>query len=164
MKLSQLLERVSVSAVLGDPSVEITAVTADSQRIMKANLFCDSNWIHVSQLSSVDVLRFFGCFSRMSYIQISDVTCLERETDPGRDQGDGVNGLLHDRHHLVPLALDRGEHGVGPVRQARGPDDTNSFGDGVPDGVTGPDGGDREGYEHEPILPGPPLELIYAWD
>ncbi len=39
MKLSQLLERVSVSAVLGDPSVEITAVTADSRLVTRGALF-----------------------------------------------------------------------------------------------------------------------------
>src|ERR1022692_104452 len=42
---------------------------------------------------------------------------LEYQADPGRPRRDGVNGLLDHAHHLVPLALDRGEHGIGVVRQ-----------------------------------------------
>src|ERR1039457_2568349 len=41
---------------------------------------------------------------------------LEYQADPGRPRCHGVNGLLDHAHHLVPLTLDRGEHGIGVVR------------------------------------------------
>src|ERR1017187_8351459 len=41
---------------------------------------------------------------------------LEYQEDPGRPRCHGVNGLLDHAHHLVPLTLDRGEHGIGVVR------------------------------------------------
>ena len=60
---------------------------------------------------------------------------LEHHTHPGRPRGDNVDRPLHHRHHLVPLALDRGEHGIGPVGQAGRTDHPHRLGDQVTHGV-----------------------------
>ena len=47
---------------------------------------------------------------------------LEDQADARRGGGDDVDGLLHHRHHLVPLPLDVGEHRVGLVGETGVPD------------------------------------------
>src|SRR5580704_2398129 len=77
---------------------------------------------------------------------------LEHEADPGRPRGDRVHGLLDHGHRLVPVALDRGEHRVGPVGQAAGADHADGFRDDLTDVFPYAERGDREGDEHESRL------------
>src|SRR5688500_872677 len=61
---------------------------------------------------------------------------LEHESDARVAQCDLVDRLLDNRHHLVPLALDVGEHRVGLARETRGADHPDSGGDGLADAST----------------------------
>src|SRR5699024_8677420 len=56
---------------------------------------------------------------------------LENQADPRSTLTRGVHRTLDDRHHLVPLPLDTGEHRVGRVRQARLPDHPDRPRDGL---------------------------------
>ena len=57
------------------------------------------------------------------------------ESQPG-EPASRVENADHG-HGLVPVSLDRGEHGVGPVGQAAGPDHPNRLGHDFPDRLTG---------------------------
>ena len=58
---------------------------------------------------------------------------LDDEGDPAAVAAHGLGGPLHDVEDLIPLALDRGEHRIGPVGQTGLPDDPHRVGDGVVD-------------------------------
>ncbi len=75
---------------------------------------------------------------------------LDHERDARVGRGHGVDALLEHRHHLVPLALDVGEHRVGLVRQPRGAHDAHRLGDGggVRPGVVRAGWGDAERDDH----------------
>jgi hypothetical protein len=60
---------------------------------------------------------------------------LEHQAHPGRALGDRVHGGLHDGHGLVPVALDRGEHRVGLVRQPAGAHHPDGLGDDLADAL-----------------------------
>src|SRR5215471_19117881 len=66
---------------------------------------------------------------------------LEREADPRRPRGDRV-------HDLVPVTLDRGEHGVGPAGQAALADDPDRIGDILRDVLADSERRDRERDQH----------------
>src|SRR3954447_7260234 len=86
---------------------------------------------------------------------------LEHQAHPGPVPPDDLDGLTHDAQARLPVALDRGEHRVGPIGQARGAHDRDGggyrrghrvgfagrAGGGTPVGC-GTGRGDREGHEH----------------
>src|SRR5665647_2203429 len=57
---------------------------------------------------SLEALDFSGEFARVARADVR----LEHEGHPRPERADGFGGRLDDGEHLVPLALDRGEHGV----------------------------------------------------
>src|SRR5215213_4292162 len=56
---------------------------------------------------------------------------LQHERDSGAELADRLGGALDDVEHLIPLALDRGEHGVGLIRQAGFAHDLDGRRDGI---------------------------------
>src|SRR4051794_4110670 len=75
---------------------------------------------------------------------------LQHQADTWGGRGDDVHGLLDHRHHLVPLPLDVGEHGIGLAGEAGGAHDTDRLGDRLAHATTlVPIGrADAEGDEH----------------
>src|SRR3954453_3377287 len=54
---------------------------------------------------------------------------LQHPPDTWRRRGHDVHGLLDHRHHLVPLPLDVGEHGIGLAGEAGGTNDADRLRD-----------------------------------
>lgn len=80
----------------------------------------------------------------------------ENQTGPGRPDTGGFDGTPHHVHHLIPLPLDEGEHGVEFVGQAGFCDDSHRLGDGGADAVGFTAGGsDTECHDHLLSLPYP---------
>src|SRR5690625_2801732 len=79
---------------------------------------------------------------------------LEYQRHPLRSRGHSVDGILHHRHHLVPLAFDVGEHGVGLVREPGLPDHPYGCGHGFADaaGLVAGCRADTECDEHDTSL------------
>src|ERR1022692_4607481 len=73
---------------------------------------------------------------------------LERQADPRRLCRDGLYGAFHHVHDLVPVAFDRGEHGIGPVRQAAVTYYPYRVRDVLRDGLAYPERRHREGDKH----------------
>jgi hypothetical protein len=65
-----------------------------------------------------------------------------------RIAGSPKNSLLNP----YPVALDKGEHGIRPVRQAGIPDNPDGLGDKLADAVAGPQRSDRERNQHARML------------
>jgi hypothetical protein len=80
------------------------------------------------------------------------VVDLDDDADARRHLGDLLDAGLHETHHLVPLTLDVGEHGVGLVRQAALPDEADGIGHGAAHGVADAEGRDGEGGKHGRIV------------
>jgi EmrB/QacA subfamily drug resistance transporter len=78
---------------------------------------------------------------------------LEHQADPGCLFRYRLDRLLDHRHRLVPVTLDRGEHGVGPVRQAARPYHPHRLGHGLPDRLTHPERCHRKRDKHAPHAP-----------
>jgi EmrB/QacA subfamily drug resistance transporter len=84
---------------------------------------------------------------------------LEHQADPRRPGRDGGHGLLHHGHGLVPVALDRGEHGVGPVRQPALAYHPHRLGHGLADRLTHPERRHRKRDKHLSHTP----SVVSAW-
>ena len=55
--------------------------------------------------------------------------CLQDDLGANALLGKHERRVANDPHYLVPFALDLGEHGIGPIREARLPDDLHDLGD-----------------------------------
>ena len=73
-----------------------------------------------------------------------------------------VHGVLDHGHHLVPVALDRREHRVGPVRQAAGANHPDRLGDDLADTLTDTKRRNRKSDQHAPQASEEMARIPYA--